>query len=158
MFKKHEINIHSEAEAFNRLNDDELHLQDREDGIEYLRNNPTPAAIDRLVTALEDAEFGIRWSAATALAQMGDAALVPLLKALTQPRFNLWLREGAKHVFQHSSSYRVQKETEELRSVLFGIAADLSTMWVAWRLLNRLNKQGYAQSHVPAAAEKPIDA
>jgi hypothetical protein len=61
-----------------------LSLQEREDAIEYLRNKPTSTGIERLVAALEDMEFGIRWSAGTALAQLGDAAFVPILKALTR--------------------------------------------------------------------------
>jgi hypothetical protein len=81
-----------------------------------------------------------------------------MLKALTRPSISLWLREGAQHVFQYSSSTRVQQETAQLRAGLLGMAADVSTMYLAWKILNNLNKEDAVHSQPPAPASVHIGA
>ena len=68
----------------------------------------------------------------------GEAALLPLVKALASPSNSTYLREGARHVLRQSSSQKVQLETAELQKCLRGIDADLRTMEAAYKLLDKL--------------------
>lgn len=108
--------------------------------------------------ALRDPEFGVRWGASTALAQLGSQALPEILRALTNPKTNtVRMREGVIHILHYSSTLahepvfkhpqidpQIYLNPETLVSVgdlmtaLKGPAADISSMNVAGRLLSRL--------------------
>lgn len=54
-------------------------------------------AVPALIPALQDKHYGVRWLAAEGLAHAGQAALVPLLRRLTQGEITSWMRQGAWH-------------------------------------------------------------
>jgi HEAT repeats len=57
-----------------------------------------PSAAPALVSTLEDKKGAVRWLAATALINLGHAALVPLLRGLEGNSDSIWFRDGAHHV------------------------------------------------------------
>ncbi len=128
----------SETEALTLLNDPLLSPYEREKGLQALADDATPAHIERLLEALEDNQFGIRWSAAALLAEMGDKALVPLLQLLIRQHDSVWLREGAYHVCYYSNSATVAEQTRALRKALRGPAAEVATTDEAVKLLQHL--------------------
>lgn len=65
-----------------------------------LSTTPVKGAITALLDALEDEDGGIRWLAGEALAKIGDAAVVPLLRRLLDRSGSPWFQEGAHHVLQ----------------------------------------------------------
>ncbi len=132
--QSHKVHL-TEAEALTLLNDPLLSPYEREKGLQGLADDPTPAHIERLLEALEDNQFGIRWTAAALLAEMGDKALVPLLQLLIRQHDSVWLREGAYHVCYYSSSATVAKQTQALRKALRGPAAEVATTDEAVKLL-----------------------
>ena len=73
------------SDALTTLNNTHRSDFDREWAIHKLSRSPTPQNTRRLVAALEDNEFGVRWAAAVALAELGQPALRPLLEALIIP-------------------------------------------------------------------------
>ncbi|MCB0065274.1 MAG: HEAT repeat domain-containing protein [Caldilineaceae bacterium] len=127
-----------EAEALALLNDPLRSPYEREQGLHALAADPTPAHIERLLEALEDNQFGIRWTAAAALAEMGERALVPLLQLLIRQHDSVWLREGAYHICYYSSSPKVTAQTQALRKALRGPAAEVVTTDEAVKLLQQL--------------------
>ena len=134
------VNIQSEQQALTLLNDTTQDVFGREAAIHYLHRYPTQSNLTRLVQALEDDEFGVRWTAAVVLAQVGDDALPPLLHALTEQHESTWLREGAHHVLHYSSGDKAREKTGALQKALRGPAAEMATMHEAAKLLNTLSK------------------
>jgi hypothetical protein len=150
--------IESEGQALKVLSDIQLENEQREAAIAYISANPTPQGIKQLVTALQDEEFAVRWSASNALSHLGPMAFLEILRALVDPKLNtLWLREGVYHVLHYSSSlanipFHLQQEEEpnihiepqkvvsvrELLKALKGPAADIASMEVASKLLLQL--------------------
>jgi len=128
----------SDAQALALLNNPLLSPYEREKGLRALAEDPTAANLERLLEALEDNLFGIRWTAAALLAELGDQALKPLLQLLIRQHDSAWLREGAYHVFYYSSSAAVIKQTEALRRALHGPAAEVATTGEAVKLLETL--------------------
>ncbi|MCB9149183.1 MAG: HEAT repeat domain-containing protein [Caldilineaceae bacterium] len=126
--------FNSEAAALQALNDIHQENSLREEATNYLGSNPSPANLERLVAALEDSYFGVRWAAAVALAKAGEAALVPMLYALSHGS-SAWLREGAHHVFCYSRNASVSKQTYDLLKAMRGPASDVATMSLASQLL-----------------------
>lgn len=126
--------IHSTAAALQLLDDPKQPEGAREAAVQFLGSDPTPANLERLIQALEDNDFGVRWTAAATLAGVGDAALLPLLRALVQ-RNSVWLREGAHHVFYYNKSERVSNRTAQLQQALRGPAAEVASAAAAERLL-----------------------
>jgi HEAT repeat protein len=127
----------STEEAIQSLQDSSQTEHHREEAIRFLQHNPSDEGVAALVAALEDDDSGVRWASGTALAIAGEAALRPLVMALTSPSNSARLREGARHVFHQSSSQKVQRETAKLQKCLRGIDADLRTMEAAYELLNK---------------------
>jgi len=109
-------------------------IQERETAIHQLSQNPTDEDIRRFVAALEDNDFGVRWAAAVALAEAGDRALPPLLRALIDRPNSVWLRQGAHHIFHYSNGPTVRQHAAEFMAATKGPAAELSTEQVAARL------------------------
>ena len=54
-----------------------------------------------LIDGLADSEFGVRWAAATALAAVGDAAVRPLLRALTVRPPSRSFHRAARQALSH---------------------------------------------------------
>ncbi|MEZ4664042.1 MAG: HEAT repeat domain-containing protein [Caldilineaceae bacterium] len=129
--------FHSDGEALQALNDVKQNWAMREDAAIYLGSHPTPVNLERLVEALEDDSFGVRWTAGVALASAGDAALEPLLRALSQ-RSSAWLREGAHHIFYYSANEHVSQQTTDLLKAMRGPASDVATMSLAGKLLRQV--------------------
>jgi HEAT repeat protein len=97
--------LNPEEQAIALLNDKKLSYDKRQFAIHYLAERPTPIAIKGLVSALRDSEFAVRWTAATALAQLGILALPDVLRALMNPiRNTARLREGVLHILHYSST------------------------------------------------------
>lgn len=59
-----------------------------------------PRAAGALVHTMEDTDSDVRWLAAEALINLQDAAMVPVLEALTVPSISNRLRDGAHHVLR----------------------------------------------------------
>ena len=72
--------IMSSSQALAILDDYREAAGVREAAIRYLADRATPAVIARLVRALQDDDFGVRWEAANRLAQLGEPALLEALK------------------------------------------------------------------------------
>jgi HEAT repeat protein len=126
--------IESTVQAIALLQNDILSELEREDAIHYLRDHPSPEAIEALVTALDDDDAGVRWSAGAALATLGEAALPTLLEALSKSP-DVRLMEAARHVLHYNTSAKVRDETQELMRALKGPEAALATEVAARKLL-----------------------
>jgi len=127
--------IKSTEEAIAILKNTRLAELEREDAAHYLREHPSPEGTEALVVALQDDDTGVRWTAGAALAQLGDAGLPPLLKALCQPSEDTLLRQGARHVLHYNASPRVRQQTQELMQALKGPGSAVATMEAAHKLL-----------------------
>lgn len=152
------MSINLEDQALVRLKNTHLNDQKRELAIHYICEHPTLQGIKALVNVLNDQEFGVRWAASIALAQLGSLALPEILRALTIPEMNtVRVREGVMHILHYSSNlahepvstyqYKepqvyikpdVSVSVGDLIAALKGPAADISSMEVAGRLLLRL--------------------
>ena len=119
-------------------------VAEREAAARYLRKNPEPQAVPRLVRALQDEDFGVRWAASEALGQLGTVALVEVLRVLADrdrvgdPR----LRESAYHMLHFGRHWPVP--VTALMASLKGPASDLASLEEAARLLQRLQAPGFS--------------
>ena len=127
--------IESTEQAISIVKNKQLAEVDREQGIYYLRDNPSNTSIRALVAALSDDDHGIRFAAAKALAFLGDAAMPALLEALTSPDNDVVLRNGARVVVTESSSPRVREQGQELLKAFKGSQAGIATMEAAFKLM-----------------------
>jgi HEAT repeat protein len=127
--------IKSTQEAIAILQNTRLSELAREDAIYYLQEYPSPEGMEALVAALQDDDPGVQWAAGAALAQLGDAGIPALLRALSQPSEDTLLRQGARHVLHYNASTRVRQQTQELMQALKGPGSSVSTMEVAYKLL-----------------------
>lgn len=127
--------IQSYEQAISVLQNNRLPEGDREQGVHYLRDNPSPEGMKALVTALQDDDHGIRFAAAKALAYAGDAAMPPLLQALANPDNDVLLRNGAHMVITESSSPKVRQQGQDLLKALKGSQAGIATMEAAFKLM-----------------------
>ena len=128
------------AQAIEMLNDYSESVLEREKAIEVLRLDPSPAGIEALVRALEDDVFGIRWTAAAALATLGEAALPPLLRTLVEHARNSQLRESAYHILHYNTHRCVRRECTELMQALKGPASDIAVIGAASALLHKMGQ------------------
>jgi len=127
--------IKSPEEAIAILKNIRLSELERDDAIGYLQEHPSPEGMQALVTALQDNDYGVRWKAGAALAELGEAGMPALLKALCQPTEDEVLRQGARHVLHYNASPRVRQQTQELMQALKGPGSAVSTMEAAHKLL-----------------------
>ena len=125
-------------EAKKTLDDVTRPALDREDAVHYLAKQDDPNILRRLVTALDDDVFGVRWAAAIALAEMGKAAIPHVLSALTVNAGSSWMREGVYHVLHYNTSLAVREKSTELMAALKGPAADMASPAAAARLREAL--------------------
>jgi HEAT repeat protein len=151
------VTINSETQAIEMLNDKQQSAALREAAVRYLGASATPEAIKRLVLALEDNDFGVRWEAAVALTGLGRAALPELLKALADPErvADPRLREGAYHVLHYNRDLPLRANAAQLMDVLKGPAADISALEEAYRLLKQIEQPRRAKTDKTAANQRP---
>lgn len=153
------MQIQSEAQALAMVSDVRNDPREREAAIRFLADQPSPRAIQQLVQRLEDSDFGVRWEAAAALAQIGEAALPELLKALVDP----WrvadprLREGAYHALHYNHSPEVIGLTRELMIALKGPAADIATLEAASSVLAKIQARQRAADRAAAVMARAAE-
>ncbi|MEZ4865213.1 MAG: HEAT repeat domain-containing protein [Caldilineaceae bacterium] len=132
-------NQQSAEAALYSLNDPTQSVYVREQALRILAQTPTSEHLARMIQALEDEHFGVRWEAAALLAELGEVALRPLLRALVYQHDSVWLREGAHHICYYSSSPQVREWTQPLQKALRGSAAEVATTDAAAKLLQSLS-------------------
>ncbi len=144
--------ITSAAQALAVLDNNREEAKRREAAVRYLGDHHTPAVIARLVQALQDDDVGVRWEAATALANQGEPALLEVLKALTDPKRvgDPRLRESAYHIL-HMNQAGVPVSIADLLDALKGQAADIASLVEADRVLRAWEKYRFKAQ----AAGKP---
>lgn len=135
--------LSSENDAIEILDRENVSSLEREDAVRYLAYQPSDRAIRRLVKALQDHDFGVRWEAAASLAKLGDRGLHEMLKALVDPERvgDPRLREGAYHMLHYNRSDKLPVPTKELMLALKGPAPDISTMEEAGKLLHIIEQR-----------------
>jgi HEAT repeat protein len=145
--------ITSSTQAMEILDDVRADVTHREAAIRYLANEPTPAVIARLVQALQDDEVGVRWEAATVLAQYGTPALLEVLKALTDPKRvgDPRLRDSAYHIL-HLNQAAVPVSITDLLDALKGQAADIASLVEANHVLRTWEKYQLAEARAARRA------
>ncbi|MCB0116626.1 MAG: hypothetical protein R2856_26080 [Caldilineaceae bacterium] len=132
------MNIRSNAEAIQILNDTERSILEREQAIHFLVATPTRENLEHLVNVLEDDAFGVRWTAAAELANAGRLALEPLLRALIDRPSSVWLRESAYHVLHYMPGNLLRQQTAHLQQALKGAGANVAATEAAGALLHEL--------------------
>ena len=142
----------AEDQAINVLDDNSNAYWKRESAARFLSEHPTDRAIEHLVHALQDDNFGVRWEAAVTLTRLGEAALPELLTALADPHRvgDSRLREGVYHVLHYSHAPKMPVPIDGLMEALKGPAADIATLEEANRLLDMLKKQPAKKTESPA--------
>ncbi len=113
-------------------------VADREAAARFLKKFPEPQAVPRLVRALQDEDFGVRWAASEALSKLGVQALEAVVKVLADPDKvgDPRLRDSAYHMLHLGREWPVS--VKGLMRSLKGPAADLATLEEAARLLQLL--------------------
>lgn len=134
------MEITSETQAIEVLSDPSEAQTYREKAIRYLSDLGNEKAIDQLVRALQDDDFGVRWEAAVSLSQLGEKTLPVLLEALTDPErvADPRLREGTYHILHYTRGQHYLVSTTRLMKALKSPAADIATMVEAGRLQRKL--------------------
>lgn len=125
----------STEQAIAAIQNTRLSESEREEGIHYIRQNPSSEGIKVLVGVLQDNDHGIRFAAANALAYLGDLAMPDLLNALAQADNDVVLRKGAAIVIGETSSPKVRAECHDLLHALKGPQAGIATMEAAIKLM-----------------------
>jgi HEAT repeat protein len=134
------MEIKSETEAVQILDDSFRESLDREEAVRFLAQTHNEKAIERLVQALQDDDFGVRWEASVVLARLGNKALPNLLKALMDPKLvgDPRLRRGAFRVLHHMPSASRPHSVGKLMKALRSPAADLVSMEEAYVVFREL--------------------
>jgi HEAT repeat protein len=147
--------ITSTARALELLDNNREESSFREAAVHYLTNHSSPAVIVRLVQALQDDDVGVRWVAAMALAQLGEAALPEVLKALTDPVRvgDPRLREGVYHIL-HNNQRSVPVPITDLLAALKGPTAGIATLVEVDRVIREYEK--YRAVEEQAAIEPQV--
>lgn len=127
--------IESTEQAIGILQNSDLGEQEKEEAVDFLQKNPSAESYDALVAGLDDDDYGVGWACGSALAQLGEPAFPPLLKALSQPGNSIRLRRGARHVIHYNTSIKVRNQSADLLKALKGQGAASSTEVEAHRLL-----------------------
>ena len=122
-------------EAISILQNDTLPENERKAAVHYIQYYPSADGKDALVEGLLDRDSGVRWACSTALAALGEEALLPLLRAIGSTSNDPMLREGALHALMHSSSKEVRDKTKELQEALEGPGAQFASMEAATKLM-----------------------
>jgi HEAT repeat protein len=140
-----DVAIKDEKEALEVLDNFENSTSEREEAARYLEENPSEDAIQRLIKALTDDDFGVRWASSTALTKLGDHALPALLQALINdpsPR----MRESAYHVLHYNYSLWIQSHSKPLMDAIKDLAPDVTTPKAAYQMLREFEARGKTDS------------
>ncbi len=133
------MSTQSAEQLFKIIDDSSQSSQDRTQAVKALGDVATPAIIERLINLMaDDADSSVRWAAASALIETGDAALRPLLTALVERHDSTWLREGAYRVFRDTRSAKVHDATADLVKGLKGPAAEVNATDLAAQAMMKL--------------------
>ncbi len=124
--------------ALQALDDLKADTLDRESAVRYLADQIDTGSMDRVIAALDDDAFGVRWTAATVLAQKGEAVLPQVLSTFIVHDGSNWMREGLYHIVHYNASLAIQKKSAELMAALKGPGADIAAPLAASRLLQSL--------------------
>jgi HEAT repeat protein len=132
-----------ESELLQILDSNLKESREREKAIRDLAEMPNERVILRLVEALQDDDFGVRWEASVALSKLGNAALPSLLKALMDPKRvgDPRLRRGAYRVLKSMRISSHPGSIERLMEALHGPAADIVSMEEAYRVYCELKEE-----------------
>lgn len=112
---------------------------EREMALQTFKGDTSQQVINALISALHDPDTGVRWAAGNVLAEMGEAALRPLLLELASPRNDWNLRDSAVHILHTSHSAAVRSKTADLQKALKGSRAEIDSMEEANRVLMTLH-------------------
>lgn len=134
--------ITSVSQAVQLLDDVRADAVQREMAAHYLEQHPDRTIVQRLVTALEDDDPGVRWASAEALSKLGQHALVDMLMALMDPLRvgSPLLREGVYHAIYHNLDPHITLQASALMQAMHGPAADLASMEEAFHLLRQIRE------------------
>ena len=131
--------IESIEQAIKILQDTSETEVEREHAIQYLHEHESGEGIDALVASLEEDDYGVRWAAGSALAQIGENAMPSLLKALIKADNDVRLRDATVHIIHTNSSRKVREESVALLEALQGPSAAIASMEAAYALMERWN-------------------
>jgi HEAT repeat protein len=132
--------INSEPQALSIMLDVSRGISDREAAARYLEKYASKNAIDGLIRALSDNDFGVRWAASTALARLGEQALPSVLKSIIHG-YNARLREGVYHVLHYNKSVWVWQNAEPLMQALKSSIPDVLGPQAAAELLENFKQR-----------------
>ncbi len=132
--------IQSVDEAIRILDDYTHNISKRERAAHYLKENPSPAAISRLAEAMDDEDFGVRWAASSALAEMGAQGLPYVMRKLISD-YSGPLRESVYHFLHYNNSDWVQRHAAPLMKALKSVAPEAEGPREAYRLLDTYREE-----------------
>ncbi len=137
------MKITSINEAIKVLDDLSKGEVERVRAIDYLTDMTEERVVVRLVDALQDEDYGVRWKASTSLAKLGGSALPYILKALMDPDRigDTRLRRSAVRAIKHMDRACLPKSMEELLEALQGSASDVSSMETAYKVMSDLEAE-----------------
>ena len=113
-----------------------------EEAYEYLAKLNDKEELKDLVESLEDDDTSIRWEAADLLSRKGMKSVRVILNALmdpqrvSDPRF----RQSVIHMIHKFNDPILKKQLEPLIETIKGPAADITTMWKAYHILEAIEK------------------
>jgi len=110
----------------------------RVDAVHYLGELGTDEAIQALVAALEDDDYGVRWAAADELAKMGKKGAIAVLRKLLDPEASARVFEMAVHVFKDNGDILIRSKSEALVKALEEDYTTIEAMTEASKLLSEL--------------------
>jgi HEAT repeat protein len=135
--------ITSVLQAVELLDDASADTIQREMAAHYLEQHPDRTIVQRMVSALEDNDPGVRWASAEALSKLGQRALIDMLMALMDPTRvgNPLLREGVYHALHHNLDPKIPAQAHALMQALRGPVPDLASMEEAFYLLREIREE-----------------
>lgn len=131
-------------EALKALENSNLENKIHEEAYEYLAKLNDTEELKDLVESLEDDDTSIRWDAADLLSRKGIKSVRVVLNALmdpnrvSDPRF----RQSVIHMIHKFNDPILKKQLEPLIETIKGPAADITTMWKAYHILEAIEKTG----------------
>jgi HEAT repeat protein len=105
-------------DALQTLDDPQADSLKRVEAVHFLAEQDNDEALARLVTLLEDDDYGVRWAAADALAKKGARGAVAVARGILDPKSSARLYEMAVHVFKDNSDILVRSKAEGLVKAL----------------------------------------
>ncbi len=114
-------------------------LESRLEAAKILGAIKNPAAAPALIHALEDDDFGVRWSAMEGLIGLEKAGLEPLLLALKEDFDSVRLREGAHRILRVLDEQDLlDKPVVKVLESLESIQPEVEVPWAAEAALKSL--------------------